>query len=920
MDFMYQALVHAPEIANGIVNSSIGKSALNVGINGGDLAGPMVTFSNLTNMYRELGFLPTGSYAEKTIAELEKINPALVTAAHYQNFFMRFTKNAKNFGETYKTYINPGEIFIRNNALRSEADFVRARNEILAKVGINPDTMGVTNEKILNRFLQESQQAVKDRLDKNWTGVDTAVKRVEMMLFDMYNTFHGSAVAFNDRLYGYIRETAQAIIDSSAVDGVPTMPWGKAVRQALDTVDFKAFDEYTKGFRPEGSINTDLNFAKGTSNEAFMQKISEWAENISNSSMDWMDAQVNHLFRQPALWATYTKFRNKYSKLEEQYAQELIASSPKMSQEFARELAEKKFTEVALKHAGDSLLKVVDNPAIRSNLAWTLRTTGRFYRATEDFYRRIFRLKDVTPQVLFRLRLAHLGLQSNGFIHPDKNGDPYLVMPADNLIFHAINGSVGIITGNPQAIQQPLFNDFAVRLALGNPSFQQDAGVPSLSGPFMAVPILAMQKALRNWGGDFGKRIALDLDNAVLGQVNQNLDWTKAIVPSSIQRIWAMLPKGEQDQQETSAAMQAVAYNAAHGIFLSPEKLAAMDPVKQASAVSDYLKGVRITAHNIVFMRSFLGLLSPIAPTLQESRDIPSYLKNAGINGLRPEFSDILQSIMRNSRGKIQDPYEAALMAFTGKYPGRLIYTIARDERQTNVIVNKTKAMQDWMLSNSGNLKTYGEAAFIFAPHVGEYNADVYLWMQGSGLMKQRTLEDYYDEVSIAQDRQRYYDIRSQAEALIQDPNLSIEQRQRVIDVSKIMQDEMKASNPRLKIALENKSFGIGKQEDMLIKMESIVQDGKVQMPEATRKKMSTAIGIVKDALDSIQADGLGGAFGNAPAVKQQIKQAALAAVRELGGGEGKNAPQDPIIAEAIRAVFLPLLDFYARNTMKAVG
>ena len=133
-------------------------------------------------------------------------------------------------------------------------------------------------------------------------------------------------------------------------------------------------------------------------------------------------------------------------------------------------------------------------------------------------------------------------------------------------------------------------------------------------------------------------------------------------------------------------------------------------------------------------------------------------------------------------------------------------------------------------------------------------------------------------------------------------------------------QDEMKAANPRLKIALENKSFGIGKQEDMLIKMESIVQDGKVQMPEATRKKMSTAIGIVKDALDSIQADGLGGSFGNAPAVKQQIKQAALAAVRELGGGEGKNAPQDPIIAEAIRAVFLPLLDFYARNTMKAVG
>lgn len=920
MDYIYQALVHNPDIANGIVNSAIGKSALNFGLDGGDLAGPLITFSHLTNMYRELGFLPTGSYAEKAIAELEKVNPAMVVAAHYQNWYMRFTKNAKNFGSTYKTYINPGEIFIRNNGLRTEADFVKARNEVLAKIGINPDKMEVTNQKVLSRFLQESQQAVKDKLDKNWSDVDTAVKRVEMMFFDMYNTFHGSAVAFNDRLLNYIKETAQLIVESTADKGVPTIGWGKAVRQALDTVDYKAFEEYTKGFRPEGSINTDLNFAKGTSNEDFMQKISQWMESKADSSMDWMDAQVNHLFRQPALWATYTKFRSKYAKLEEQYIQELRANSPKMSEELARELAEKKFTEVAMSHAGNSILKVVDNPSIRSNLAWTLRTTGRFYRATEDFYRRIFRLKDVTPQVLFRLRLAHLGLQSNGFIHPDQKGDPYLVMPADNLIFHAINGSVGVITGNPDAIKQPLFNDFAVRLALGNPSFQQDAGVPSLSGPFMAVPILGLQKALRGWGGDFGKRIALELDNAVLGNVNQNLNWTKAIVPSSVQRVWAMLPKGEQDQQETSAAMQAVAYNAAHGLFLSPAKLNAMDPVDQASAISDYLKNIRITAHNVIFMRSFLGLLSPIAPTLQESRDVPSYLKNAGVNGLRPEFSDILQSIMRNSRGKIQDPYEAALMSFTGKYPGRLIYTIARDERQTNVIVNKTKNMQNWMLKNSGNLKTYGEAAYIFAPHVGEYNSDVYLWMQGSGLMKQRTLENYYDEISIAQDRQKYYDIRSQAESLIQDPRLSIEQRQRVIDTTKILQDEMKANNPRLKIALENKSFGIGKQEDMLIKMQSIVQDTKFDMPEATRKKMSTAIGIVKDALDSIQADGLGGSFGNAPAVKQQIKQSALAAVRELGGGEGKNAPQDPIIAEAIRAVFLPLLDFYARNTMKAVG
>ena len=159
-------------------------------------------------------------------------------------------------------------------------------------------------------------------------------------------------------------------------------------------------------------------------------------------------------------------------KIDEKYAQQL-----------ATQLGEKAFTETAMNHAANSLLKSLDNPKVRSNLSWTLRTTGRYYRATEDFYRRVFRLKDVTPQVVYRMRLAHIGMQSNGFLHPDQNGDPYLIMPGDNVIFHAINNSLATITGNPEAVKQPMFNDFAVKLVMSNPSFQQDAGQPSLSGP-----------------------------------------------------------------------------------------------------------------------------------------------------------------------------------------------------------------------------------------------------------------------------------------------------------------------------------------------------------------------------------------------------------------------------------------------------
>jgi hypothetical protein len=116
------------------------------------------------------------------------------------------------------------------------------------------------------------------------------------------------------------------------------MAYGKAVRLSLDSVDYPVFDELTKGFRPEGVINTDLNFSKADTNEGYFQKMRQWADDNISHPMDWMDAQNNHLFRQPALWATYIKFREKYARLETQYAKELTENNTHITPEFAREL------------------------------------------------------------------------------------------------------------------------------------------------------------------------------------------------------------------------------------------------------------------------------------------------------------------------------------------------------------------------------------------------------------------------------------------------------------------------------------------------------------------------------------------------------------------------------------------------------
>jgi hypothetical protein len=311
--------------------------------------------------------------------------------------------------------------------------------------------------------------------------------------------------------------------------------------------------------------------------------------------------------------------------------------------------------------------------------------------------------------------------------------------------------------------------------------------------------------------------------------------------------------------------------------------------------------------------------MSPIAPNLIESKGLPSYLKNVGIQGLRPEFSDILQGVMRNSKGMIQDPYEAALMAYTGKYPGKLIYTVARDA-STNIMIQKTKQTQQWMEQNGGLVRTYGDAALIFAPNIGTFDPNTYTWFQAAGLIKNKQLGDYLDDVTNAIDKQSYFDLRSLERQAMTNTELNGDQRQSYINQVNAAIQGMKARNPYLEADLNKQGFGIGKQENMLVGLKGILSDPNFPMTSAVRNKMGAAVSIVSAALDQLAAIGQDQDVADGGAQKQTIKNRAIQAIREIGGAQGRNAPEDLQIQEALRAIFTPILDNKARTTLKAVG
>jgi hypothetical protein len=90
-----------------------------------------------------------------------------------------------------------------------------------------------------------------------------------------------------------------------------------------------------------------------------------------------------------------------------------------------------------------------------------------------------------------------------------------------------------------------------------------------------------------------------------------------------------------------------------------------------------------------------------------------------------------------------------------------LAFLAPRNNKEYKVFVNKTNNVKNWSVTNSKFVEDYKEAAWLFAPKVGEYNPDVYGWMNAVGLVSMPTFEEYLDQVRLEVDKDLYFKIKA---------------------------------------------------------------------------------------------------------------------------------------------------------------
>ena len=940
MQHWNEAMIYNPDVLNTMASSVAARSSLgssfdevirNNQINLSELSnalnavgrkmarkkheGKNLSEKEIDELVKNEGLKSGTKYEEYAIEKLRDANPEYVTLAHYDNWYIRFA-TPRQHGRGLKIAddfrVAPAIAFFNHGALKTPENFSKAMDDMYTYLGMKKvdDVWQVTEQNIdaVKKFNSFFGDSVFMRQEGK-TDFDIARVHLERMLMDMRDNFHGGPKSYNEGLYDAIKSNYNALVakeKAQQAEGMRKWKISSKWQKAAQMVDFKQFDELTRGYQPSGLIQTRIEFPDLTTFDSAFKR-------LGNTMMESMDKQVNGLLRQPAVMTTYLRLRKEYSGIQTAYARELrakmIAENPtkwKGDKAQARlnniveEQSAKHFTEIALNDAADTVLKFADNPSIRSNFAVEVRTVGRFYRATEDFWRRVYRLKDVSPTVLYRMRLAHLGLSSSGMFHEDQNGEPYIMMPMDNIIFKATDTSIKALTGESQ-YKQPMFNDFTFKLANVNPSFSPDSGLPLLSGPIAALGVIGMKNLVSKVPIPGAEKAAQDFDNFALGNLGDNVDVVRALVPGSLLKLWNILPVNEKTRQEVTAAQQAIAYNAAHGLSLQPT---ASDQEKY-----EYLNAIRTSAHNVVALRSILGLISPVTATMQESKDVPDYLLDVGITGLRNEFWDIYEAVNKKYGSDVQDPYELSLSIFTGQYPGKIVYTVARDEKQTKVLISKTTQMRNWAIDNKKLIGAYGEAAYIFGPHTGDFNAGIYNWLQASDLLKDKDLETYFRDVQVAEDKQAYYDIASwEKDSLASQTYIS--ERKRIIETATQARKGLLASNPLLLGAITGGGNEIATEESMLSSLKQLVSDPTTNIEDGVRLKMKTAVQAMEDFMSFAKSDQVRSLY-NASSLKRDYRARVEGIINQL-------ASEDPAVKEAARAIFNSILKYYSRDTYRA--
>jgi hypothetical protein len=493
-----------------------------------------------------------------------------------------------------------------------------------------------------------------------------------------------------------------------------------------------------------------------------------YTSSIMEWGWDWLGNANARFSREPMVLQEVIKIRREFKKTGFDTA--FIASykrgiTDEKALIKAEARAQKDLAEIVEERAAAQTLAFVDNPLVQSQLAFSGRNFARFYRATEDFYRRVYRVIRYNPESIARASLTYEGITHSGWIQHDDQGEPYFVYPGTQYVYKAVQTAMAAL-GVPAEFKVPLPVQFGANLKMITPSLNPDSAIPTLAGPLSGVSI----RVLSNIVGIFDKGAADTITGTLLGKYSVDAAMVSSFLPAHVNRIYASMNTDERDGQYASASRKAMTYLEASGHGLEQKFNPDGTPIPfTAKEQEDYRVKLKNTTLGILGMRVVYGFVAPASPTVQLKSDMQDWVRNNGEANFKQVWYGLLD--------KTGD-YDKAMAEWVKYYPDQIPFTISESDRSTTAYFRYAVESGEFVDNNQELFKNNKQGAAFLIPHKNGYSWDAYKTMTDMGLRKNKTVSDFLREVQTAADMQAYYEKKNQYEANLESVGTDFERSQ----------------------------------------------------------------------------------------------------------------------------------------------
>jgi hypothetical protein len=482
-----------------------------------------------------------------------------------------------------------------------------------------------------------------------------------------------------------------------------------------------------------------------------------YAASIMENGWRWLGASNARISRQPIAINELLTIRRQMRKsgFEDAWINSYTKGITPNTEAFteAIELAKRDLARVAEERAIGQTLPYLDNPLIRSQIAFSSRNFARFYRATEDFYRRITRAVRYNPESIALAALTYEGITHSGFVQEDDQGEPYFIYPAIAPIYNAYQKMLNVV-GLGSEFKVPFPVQFGAQVKMLTPSLNPDSLVPTFAGPVAGISIRTLESIVNIWSPSAADTIT----RYTLGKYAVDQPILSSFLPAHINRAYSAMNKDERDGQYASAHRKAVTYLESAGYTPKAKE----DPISgqlippSEAELEEYRLRIKQTTMNILGMRFVFGFFAPASPQVQLKSDMAEWMRDSGRANFKQVWNDL--------RDEYKGDYEGAMKRWVELYPDQIAFTISESERTTVSKFAYAEESGNFVDQNQELFKKYKQGATFLIPNKSGFSWDAYKNMTDMGLRKNLRVDEHLKKVQTAADVQTYYERKNEYE------------------------------------------------------------------------------------------------------------------------------------------------------------